>query len=544
MLRRFSAFVPFLIAIPVIALAQTNPTTELLEAPYVREFVRVTFEPDRAPKPKTYTLRFGVDNFTDTDDFPKELVLRSDGDVDIFIGNYNPLQQAWTVKGEAIPDVSFKSVTDFFESLKKLQKDLPGGAEQPGGGERSLSTKRGCDKLSELIASVTSKLNPDTPEFDPAEFRRKVDNAVGFDGVQNVAEFLETAKTLIAKNNKDATTELENIRTQFGTEPGHKALQNCEPDSPEDLKAQIEAKQTAIETLDAANAKLAATKTKKNAAKVETEIAKNDTAKKAVEDDIPILEERLAAAEALATQIKSFADLRKKANQIIEQKNKLAESIDKVLDDLAPYRVKGRWRGPDHTDWDIQSVLPDFKNQQKVTVSAKAKDVVLNDDGILVTKDADSTKSSAEFRVRQDSLIVPEGAVAVVYNSLHYPKYGTEKVGDKTVVKRSKKDIDPWNAAVMLNLVMRLHRKSVVYPMLQLGIGTAKDYPSLLAGVGLRFTEPVAFSMSVGGLITRYKDLDDTLKVDQEVTGTAELEKHLVYHTSPVVIYGAIQIKF
>ena len=81
-------------------------------------------------------------------------------------------------------------------------------------------------------------------------------------------------------------------------------------------------------------------------------------------------------------------------------------------------------------------------------------------------------------------------------------------------------------------------------PFIQFGMSTAKDFPGFLAGAGFRFTSPVAFSISAGGMITRYKDLDDPSRLNKPISGTAEIKDHLIDKTSPVALYGAIQLKF
>jgi hypothetical protein len=133
----------------------------------------------------------------------------------------------------------------------------------------------------------------------------------------------------------------------------------------------------------------------------------------------------------------------------------------------------------------------------------------------------------------------------VIYNNITYPQYGTTtNASGQTVVKRTK-DHEPIGGALMLNLVMRLGRgASVAHPLLQFGVSSAKEFPGFLAGIGVRFVEPFNFSLSVGGMITRYKDLDGELKVGDPASGTADINKHLVYKTSPVAIYGAMQLKF
>jgi hypothetical protein len=132
----------------------------------------------------------------------------------------------------------------------------------------------------------------------------------------------------------------------------------------------------------------------------------------------------------------------------------------------------------------------------------------------------------------------------MVYNSLKYPKYGTGKnTAGETIIVRNE-DRKPIDGALMLNLVMRFGSPSVAHPFLQFGVSSAKDIPGFLAGLGLRFNTPMAFSFSVGGMITRYKDLDDKDRIGKPVSGTAEIDEHLVYKTSPVALYGALQLKF
>jgi len=247
-----------------------------------------------------------------------------------------------------------------------------------------------------------------------------------------------------------------------------------------------------------------------------------------------------------STILVDYIDITGKAERVIAGREALSRSIaDLIKTSLDPYMKSERWRGPALKDLLSTTVTPTFEKQVTVTASFKSKSVELADnDNSITVKTADSG-ASADFIVRRDSFWVPERAAAVIYNRLTYPNYGTkqDKATGGFTVQRTD-DTRPVSGAVMLNLIPRFRRSSAVYPMFQIGVTSAKDYPGLVAGLGLRFTNPVAFSISFGGMVTRYKDLDKNLHVNDPVSGTDEINKHLEYRTSPIVPYAAIQMKF
>jgi hypothetical protein len=233
-----------------------------------------------------------------------------------------------------------------------------------------------------------------------------------------------------------------------------------------------------------------------------------------------------------------------RADRIIASRAALAASIeDLIKTSLTKYDNPKKWAGAGKVDLVFTTVTPTFENQFTVSASMKSRTVDVADDAATITTSA--TASAAVFMIRRETFWVPERTAAVIYNRLTYPKYGTHK-DEKTgnlVVKRED-DMQPVGGAMMLNLIPRFSRTAPVHPMLQIGVSSAKDFPGFLAGIGLRFSQPTAFSISVGGMITRYKDLDGNLKENDVVTGTNDIDKHLVYKTSPIALYGAIQMKF
>lgn len=496
----------FLFTSTSAAIAQDapNPTVELLRARPAQHFVRIGL----VPKGDTYELQYGVDTFDNLDPLTSGIVLRTNDGAEIYLALFNPLTQTYTINSEATPDVSYASLKAFLEDLQKAQANLAPKPAVAGGLEDAAKAVTACSELLALVDQLHAAL--EDKELNTATVEQIVEGAAGFNGVKKAVNDLALKKQTIDANVSEAEEALKTLRTDFSALAGGAPKKNC--------LGEIQKALTNLQNIDAASRSANDNKT------------------------IDLLQDQVSAVEAAQ---KKFAGIAAKADDIIAAKKKLSASIGEILKGLQKYNVELGWRGPNLSDWDLnQKIRPNFVSQQKVTVVAKAMDVVLDEKNVLVVKDVEKSKQTADFRMRQDSLFIPERAVAVLYNRLKYPKYTAGKNKDgKTVVQKTE-DENPWNGALLLNLVMRLRSTSVAYPMIQLGVSTAKDYPGLVAGFGLRFTEPVAIGISFGGMITRYKDLDNQLRVDTEVTDQAEIEKHIVRRTSPVVPYLAIQVKF
>lgn len=449
-----------------------DPTTEMLNAPFVGDYITLSLGPGNDGKTIVkYTI--------DTNTSPRAVAgktFRSNDEVAIHIQSFNPLTQAWVVEAKATPDVSYAAIKAFLDDLTALQAALP---QPPGEDEEAPPVGGGdeaddCERLKELITEAFVALKKE--EVTASDLRELVTGATGHAGVTKAAEKISTIQSEIDKNIDKAKTALSSIQTEFSGLTGNEPTKSCPS-----ISAQI---------------------------------------------------------------LVDYIQVHSTADRIIETKETLHAQLGDLHGILQPYLQTAVWRGQPLTDLAIKTVNPTFAEQQSVSVTAKERTVQLVDNSIVIKTD-DANVISGKFDVRKSSFFVAERAVAVIYNSLTYPQYGTAtNEAGETVVRRTD-DHEPVNGALMLNLVMRLGRSaSVVHPLLQLGVSSAKDYPGFLAGVGLRFVEPFNFSLSVGGMITRYKDLDGDLAEDDPVSGTAEIEEHLTYKTSPVALYGAVQLKF
>lgn len=443
-----------------------DPTTEILQAPFIHDYITLSLGPDNGGKT---IVKYTIDSNVS----PRAAAgktFRSSDEVAIHIQSFNPLTQVWVVEAKATPDVSYTAIKAFLDDLTALQAALP--SVTPAGGAAPNAADP-CDRLKQLIADAFRALT--AQEITPGELQALVDGAHGHAGVSRAAGDLTAKQVKIRTNTDNARVALAHIRNEFSEFTKLPPPKECSNVTSKILVDYVEVRSTS--------------------------------------DRI------IAAKEALFTQL---GDLQKA---------------------VQPYLQQAVWRGPALSDYAIKAIKPSFAEQQNVSVTAKQRAITLNGNSIVITTD-DTNVVTGQFTVRKSSVFVAERAVAVIYNDLTYPQYGTATDENGEIVVQRVDDHDPVNGALMLNLVTRFRGLSVAYPLLQLGVSSAKDFPGFLAGVGLRFVEPFNFSLSVGGMITRYKDLDGELEDGDPVSGTAEIEEHLVYKTSPVVLYGAIQVKF
>jgi hypothetical protein len=469
----------FLVMVSMAAIAHAgDPTTDLLTAPFVQDFILLSSGPGNDGKP---VVKYAIDTVSGSPKTANGLVFRSDGEINIYIHNFNPLTQTWVVEAKATPDVSYAAIKSFLDDLKALQGSLPNppaasaGARASSLGQPDMCARlTGCDRLNCRINQAFAALNEKV--LVATELQTLVNEATGYQGVTTASTGLIKKQQDIKDNNDLARSELDKIRNEY-SDLNHTHTQECA----------------------AINSRI----------------------------------------------LVDYIQVQSTADQIIAKKEALRAQLGELAKTLQPYLQQNAWFGPTFSDSFITSVTPTFENQQTVSVSVKERTIQLDDDSKIVIKSDATNVVAGKFDVRRSSFFVPERAAAVIYNNLKYPQYGTAMNDEgKMVVKRTK-DHQPIDGALMLNLVMRMGRNSsVVYPLIQLGVSSAKDFPGFLAGVGLRFVEPFRFSLSVGGMITRYKDLDGNLKIGDVVSGTDDINKHLTYKTSPVVIYGAMQLKF
>lgn len=219
--------------------------------------------------------------------------------------------------------------------------------------------------------------------------------------------------------------------------------------------------------------------------------------------------------------------LQTKRKEVIAKLKELKAAIDKFLKEC----------DPDDNTMIVTRVNVDVEQVKIQTIKLRSIALKFEDNAISHTEDAIKDELLGKVRVRSYHLIIPEFAIGGFYTDLSYPKYGTKTVDGKTAVSAPVYDKYAIVAAAHLNLIVNLH--GLINPMLQLGVGTAKELPSFLAGGGIRFSKPKHMAMTGGFLWTWRKELDK-LKVDDIIENTAALDNDLKYRltTKPAFYIG------
>jgi hypothetical protein len=157
------------------------------------------------------------------------------------------------------------------------------------------------------------------------------------------------------------------------------------------------------------------------------------------------------------------------------------------------------------------------------TIKVQPRTIQTTNGGITV--EAGKPIVSSKIRVRASKRVIPEFATGVFYTNLRYPRYGTKVINGESFVALADPTRYEGVVAAHLNLVLNAW-EGFIHPLAQVGIGTAKDTPSLLAGGGLRFTGSARLALTGGVLWTWRRELDK-LSVGDKIDGTAQLESDL-----------------
>ncbi len=496
------------IALLVLA-AQTsaqNVTQSVLEAKFVDNFIRVKLQKNRDDKTnanRPNILNYAIDSHNDDDLKPLDGVsFRVDGPVLLLLGDHNPLLEVYSVKKTRTPDPNHEALKALFDEVQTLKGALPTVPPPVGGGGPGETDAERMARVAKPCANLTG----DAKTKCIADEEDK-DNCALFSSLINDALDKLKETELDPKIFSDAVNDAHGLK-------GVTAVRDV-----------------------------------------------LETARKAIGDNNAAVRENLKTIRELfgaepgkdpdrsCSQINSiilinYSELVARAEAVMAQKAQLAREIQKLHKSLDDYAEKDNWRpNSERRDYIAGSINPSAEEQENVAVTLEKQNVSADATTILVAKVKDSSVSG-EFPARRDSFFTIERAMGAIYNSLEYPQYGTGPDENGVTVVKKKDDHKPIDAAIMFNFIPRLRSISGAYPMFQIGFSSAKEFPGLLAGVGVRIVGRFPLSLSAGGMITRYKDLDGTLKVGSPVSGTAEINDHLVYKTSPVAWYGGIQVKF
>jgi hypothetical protein len=194
---------------------------------------------------------------------------------------------------------------------------------------------------------------------------------------------------------------------------------------------------------------------------------------------------------------------------------------------------------------DPQRIVMQSSKIGNLTVTVNTDGLVLSDDQEVVA----ATKkqiSSRTLLFRTFQHWVPEVSAGVAYTWLKFPKYGTstDSAGVQHVADAGNDVIKQLNFTAMINMVYYIPQ-SAIAPFVQLGVGANSSYPTILLGGGLRITQGVNRIAIAGGFCGAWIQTLKTLKLNDIVTGSAEIDKDKQYEFSfPLKPYVSIQYNF
>lgn len=146
------------------------------------------------------------------------------------------------------------------------------------------------------------------------------------------------------------------------------------------------------------------------------------------------------------------------------------------------------------------------------------------------------TEKDGFIEIVDYSKAIAEFSGGFFYSDLAFPKFGTTNKNGALVAVQSGEDRPLVFASAMLNIVFD-YEWGPAFPMLQLGVGTGKDRPTLLLGGGIRFFKPLKdISLSAGMAWSWLPELNsEVIKIGETpITGTADIEKNIQYRFSGV----------
>jgi hypothetical protein len=237
-----------------------------------------------------------------------------------------------------------------------------------------------------------------------------------------------------------------------------------------------------------------------------------------------------------ASTLAALLDISQLASQARAKKLAVRSNLQDLNKALEPFIDDALWR--DTTSFVFLKPMIDPAKVDAITVKISKRD--LDNDKLTFT---DAVPVKKKLDLRQYQRIIPEVAAAIIYTDLTYPTWGTASDGNgHTVVAPGKAASFPVQGAMVLNGVFPSGVASI-YPAIQFGVSTAKEFPGFLAGIALRSVGTKQFSLSVGKMQTWYRTLS-TLHSGSIVTGTADIEKDMKLKRAPLAWYGGVQYSF
>jgi hypothetical protein len=209
-----------------------------------------------------------------------------------------------------------------------------------------------------------------------------------------------------------------------------------------------------------------------------------------------------------------------------EEIKKLVGTLRQLAAAVKPY-AEGEW---DATDFVVAAPVVPPGMIRKVTLTISNVDITATDAGLVTQVKPVGT---GKFDLRRYDRFLPELGVGLVSSNVTRVKFGTgTNAAKETIVTQTDEGSRDFDAALVLNYLVRVKESRSLVPMLQIGASADKDAPTVLVGGGVRLfgQKSQGFAIGAGFALTWLRTLDTAaLPLNSPVTGTTQIEESMKY---------------
>ncbi|WP_460941619.1 hypothetical protein [Spirosoma daeguense] len=230
--------------------------------------------------------------------------------------------------------------------------------------------------------------------------------------------------------------------------------------------------------------------------------------------------------------VRARAEFQEKRNQMLD----LAKKISKEVDNLMTKAV----RLPNGNQLDNAFILNryDVQLEKMRDVRVMVQERKLNLNGSPPSIDKTDKQFEGKIRIRAAQTFVPEFSMGGFYTNLTFPTYNVKTVSGQTVIGKTDEDYSVGLAG-MLNLTLNA-LEGFAHPLIQLGVGTGKNRPTLLSGAGIRLSWKMPIIITYGAIWHWQQTLLNGKEENGKIGDEAQLKQNLEYRfiTKPSFYLG------
>ena len=565
------------------ALAQYTDTDELLDAPNAKEYIQLW--PDFVQKRFYFSL--------DADKKLKQQksvngrltigVPKRAKEISVAIRYFNPLQYTVKMSDTLLDDPTFKSIGRLVSELTDLLKQVPAGiSESIPSAPSVVSTMASKPPAPESSQPGYAKVEPNYRFVAPAQSASTTSKAPkassksaspSWEDIINEIQVVELAEwkylSLSHRDCLDTTREvIRQLRKlddlyfnrHFKDSLRTSLIQLSRQQNIQDLNQQTSRFKDQLVRFEQINNR---NKDDLESFNSVTNTKPSNILKYHNKDSSTCI--RFATYSLLVFKhfIRICSDNQRKRDRMLELSKKLRQELETAInsadrklaskgEELENSFILGRYNILD-------------ESMRNVDIGIYRRSMDLNEDFPQVTETDD--KIVAKLRIRSSQTLIPEFSSGIYFTKLSYPNYGVRVLTaddaanlnaklygsappDKQPYKTGQTVVDtvgeqryPVVLAGMLNMTMNIF-EGLVHPLIQIGVGTGKNRPTLLAGAGLRlrWKRPVVIT---GGAVWAWKRQLDGFRQNQLIASENVLDQHLRYELDPKSsFYLGIQTNF